>query len=864
LALKPTELLPVTKAKEAENAEKNKGSEDIKQYEKIISGIDKAIVEKDYVRGKELVERAKIFNKQFNIMSSDTRPNELMTKINSLEQADKNYAAKIAEGEKFIISKEYTKALASYEAAKIIKPSESVPTVKIEELKKIIAELTATLGKEQIFKDYMSKGASSQNTKNYLQALDNYQSALGIKPSDQLAQEKITEVKRLIEEQKNSAKSAQDKKERFGVLIAEADALFKSASYVASGAKYAEALAIDPSSNYAKKQLNESNRRKYTADTARSDEEFNSLVKLADDAFSTKSFEKAKDSYLKALDIKPNNPYVSSKVKEIDLILNPPIEKNISLDPLGKPFENSSMDGYAALQEAEILRKGNKDLAVDTKVLEVVRISQNLDQRQNIKNQSNTDKVSAIVDKSVMNQEMSDLNRRMAIQVFEKSQNDLAESQISDEGFKRAENQKAQEKLNFMFNESILDNEKRQTVYSENSETFQLKSTAQYESMVVKDVEEWNSSVRSAQRILLIEKRLQSEAGDDHESRAELRQWVNSKSLEVVKVEEDNNAAKREELLANNEQLFNSKIRITEKDVQVSHVAGTNNDLLKDVKSDVINKEQFILGQQVEHTSDLDHTISKMNSSISESEVDWDNNRLKSTTLIREGNTNVEELKTLTAKKENSKYLSNQSIIDGREAIRGEIEIKAVDNPKQNALNVELLDHKASSTSIDLNSSDDDERLQTRSKVEMAAGDMQDDMATDSKNRVAENLKIGDANKAIETSKSDLEAAEKNKNLSVQDKLSTLGNNKSQKVKLANSLGKEYPEGVSQETFTKSDEKGLVTTVITRRVVVQGEHGDVYVQTRNLQSVTYTKNGQPTTEMVWQRETQGAHLKKNY
>ena len=797
-------------------------------------------------------------------MSSDTRPNELMTKINSLEQVDKNYAAKITEGEKFTISKEYTKALAAYEAAKIIKPSESVPTVKIEELKKIIAEQTATLGKEQLFKDYMSKGATSQNAKNYQQALDNYQSALGIKPGDQLAQEKITEVKRLIEEQKNSAKSAQDKKEKFGVLIAEADALFKSTSYAESGAKYAEALVIDPSSNYAKKQLNESNRRKYAADAARSDEEFNSLVKLADDAFSTKSFEKAQESYRKALDIKPNNPYVSSKIKEIDLLLNPPIEKTISLEPLGKPFENSSMDGYAALQEAEILRKGNKDLAVDTKVSEVVRTSENLDQRQDIKNQSNRDKVSAIVDKSAMNQEMSDLNRQLAIEVFEKSQNDLAERQISDEGFKRAENQKAQEKLNFMFNESILDNEKRQNVYSENSEIFQLKSAALHESVVLQDVEEGNSSVQSAQRIMLIEKRIQSEAGDDYESRAELRQLVNSKSLKVVKVEEDINAAKREELLANNEQLFNSKIRITEKDVQVAQVAGTNNDLLKDVKSDVINKEQFIFGQQVEHTSDLDHTISKMNSSISESAVDRDKNRLKSTTLIREGNTNVEELKTSTAKKENSKYLSNQSIIDGREAIRGEIETKAVDNPKQNALNVELLDQKASSTSLYLNSSDDDERLQTRSKVEMAAGNMQDNMATDSKNRDAENLKIGDANKAIEISKSDLEAAEKNKNLSVQNKLSTLGNNKSQKVKLANSLGKEYPEGVSQETFTKSDEKGLVTTVITRRVVVQGEHGDVYVQTRTLQSVTYTKNGQPTTEMVWQRETQGAHLKKNY
>ena len=623
-------------------------------------------------------------------------------------------------------------------------------------------------------------------------------------------------------------------------------------------------MTIDGTSKYAKKQLEECNRRKSGADAAKADEEFKALIKTADDAFAIKSYDKAKEDYNKALVIKPNNPYAINKLKEIDAFLNPAMEKSISLEPLGTPYESSIMDGYAALQEAEIQRKNSKDVAVGSKVTEAAKTSDELDQLQEVKSQSNRDKVTAVVEKVAVNDQNADLNRQMTAEVFEKAQIDLANTKISDEGFKHSENVKSQESLNVVVNESQVDYKSRENVYAENSETLTAHNTAYREGLRQQEVQEGTTSIQSAQRLLLVEKDLQSDMIDDFESRADVRQAVDSKLVEVEKVDQDLSSVKKKELLANDQQLFSSKIGITEKEVQDAKVAGTNDNFLKEVKNTVTEKDRTITDVQVVHTSELDRSISQINTSIDENNVQRDLNRLKTTELIHDGNENVEQTTISTNKKENTKYLSNQSIINDQGAIKGETESKAKENLNQNAQGVGLLDKKANTTAVDLNLSDDDERLQARSKVETISGNVQDNLVNDNKNQTGFNQKIGDATKAIDAGNAGLEESNKNKNLSNQEKLTSVESKKTEKVKLANSLGKEYPEGVSQESFTQSDQKGLMTSIITRRIVVVEGHGDVYVRTQTLQSITYTKNGQPTTEMVWQRETQGPHLQKHY
>ena len=86
---------------------------------------------------------------------------------------------------------------------------------------------------------------------------------------------------------------------------------------------------------------------------------------------------------------------------------------------------------------------------------------------------------------------------------------------------------------------------------------------------------------------------------------------------------------------------------------------------------------------------------------------------------------------------------------------------------------------------------------------------------------------------------------------------------KKEKTIMANDLGKTYQEGVTEESFTQKDEKGLMKALITRRVVVIEGRGVVYLRTQTVVSTTFSKDGVSITDSVWQKETQDPKLTKH-
>ena len=129
------------------NQMKNSLADEVnKQYQKIIDVADKLFGEEDYLKSKELYQRAG------GMKPGDNYPPKQIKKINDLI-ADKNkqnklYSSYIKSGNSEFENKSYKKALKSFENALNVKPSAPYPQNKIDEINELLNQLTADKSKQ--------------------------------------------------------------------------------------------------------------------------------------------------------------------------------------------------------------------------------------------------------------------------------------------------------------------------------------------------------------------------------------------------------------------------------------------------------------------------------------------------------------------------------------------------------------------------------------------------------------------------------------------------------------------------------------------------------------------------------------------
>ena len=211
--------------------------------------------------------------------------------------------------------------------------------------------------------------------------------------------------------------------------------------------------------------------------------------------------------------------------------------------------------------------------------------------------------------------------------------------------------------------------------------------------------------------------------------------------------------------------------------------------------------ENYRSGVAKDRTTDNTGSLDAYTITLDDNYTDRENARKENTEKLKDNESALVSSAEQTYSDETVKYLQNKNVIENEDAKVIGVREKEEAKSDENALAVESIVTKATDDYKTNTLSDDEQRLNTRSEIE---------------------------------------------------------------IRVANALGNEYPEGVTQESFTQNDENGLMKSIITRRIVVINGEGNVYVRTQTLQSITYSKNDQPTTENVWQKETTGPHLQKHY
>ena len=320
-ALKPNEGLPKTKIADVDKLLAEKQNQ-----EKLEADYQAALKEGETkLAAKDLNAAKTAFEKAINLKAAETLPKEKLKEVNDLiaqkqqnESIEANYSAAVKKADEAFAKKDFNNSKASYNEALKFKPNDKYAIDKIAEVDKNLAELSS---QKKLDDDYNSKMVTADaflNSKKYNEAKAEFEAALALKPNENLPKTKISEIIKIIEEQnKNQALLNQ-----FEDLMKNADNAFKAKDYQAAKGLYAQALAIKSDDGIAKAKVSEIEKIiENEAKNLEAQKAFESAIAQAEKALSEKKYDESLLAFKKASSLKESDKYSIEKIKEIEKIM---------------------------------------------------------------------------------------------------------------------------------------------------------------------------------------------------------------------------------------------------------------------------------------------------------------------------------------------------------------------------------------------------------------------------------------------------------------------------------------------------------------------------------------------------------------
>jgi len=302
LDAKPDETYPQAKMKEIDGLLVKKN-----EFDQLVSDGD------EFYMNKNLEEAKSKYQAALKIYPSENYPKDMLDKINTAmvtsKGPDEMYAESIAQGDQFLVAKDYVNALKEYQNASEIRPSESYPKEKITEINNTMSAAEAGEASYQLavkMGDQYFKANDLENAK------DQYEQALSLKPESAYPSERLALVEKALQEQ--SALKA-----NYDGAIAKADAFFEKKDFELARSEYQVALSIIPGDTYATAQLEKIDKKE--RDLKEMGEQYAGLIADADEAFESGNYQEARQKFATALEMDNTQSYPKDKMAEIDNIL---------------------------------------------------------------------------------------------------------------------------------------------------------------------------------------------------------------------------------------------------------------------------------------------------------------------------------------------------------------------------------------------------------------------------------------------------------------------------------------------------------------------------------------------------------------
>lgn len=856
LALKPGEQEPVDKANKAEELARNLSEAD-QQYEKIITTAQKKLDEENYDRAIELLERA------IKLKDDDERPKTMLETAKLLQKEKNEYDALMASGDQLASNGKYEEAKNKYLEASRKRPSETLPPEKIAEMDRILADLASEEQKLALYKEYMSMGDISLNAEDYEKALMMYQNALSAKPGDVPAQDKINEVQQIMDNLANAKQAEIDRKNKYDALVNDADALFGNEEYLTAKGKYEEAQKLI-ATDYVKTQIDECVRLEKLKGITEAEKEYRKIIAAADKNFGIANYEKAKDYYQRAVNVKRDDPYPKEKLKEIDAILNPTIISSAELEDLGDIYNGTMEEALSELQKAEEERKVRNGVQADA-AFSGIQDGVSLESKEQYQQHyENSQDIYLAYERISLDAGESDLNREERVERIRQAERELAADQRLNSNYEYAENISDQDLL-YKVNEDVaLDYGERDKVYQDNSAKMKEYNTALRDEMSEDNLQNYDKNLVADEFMDQVRIEMSKSNQDDFDERDKVRQDV-QETVRYASDEASEMYNDRYDVALLNEGVVEKvKTDVSNKAVEDAEIAKDNNEELVKVRNNIVDEDYNHALDKNEHLQKTDAEMSETKRRISADNQDLDNNRLESNEVLKQSKKELKDAEMNKYNSEMGKYVKNKAVIEEEVAINEEIKVKENEAHALKVEYVDMMDKKAHVATVDGMEGDEEERLRAKKEIEKVYYGVEANSQEEREKLEDNTTELNDKVKTIRSQESANMIGEQEKHYENAANIAKVDNTPKEKPKIANTLGSEYPEGVSQESFTRSDQSGLMTAIVTRRIVVIDGHADVYVRTQTSSAITYSKNGKPTTAHVWSKETQDPKLERHY
>lgn len=293
-------------------------------------------------------------------------------------EQQKQYNDAITRADKSFAGNNLEDAKLSYQEAMQILPKEAYPKQKIAEIEKIMADQLAKNEAEKAINEkynaLITQADETFENNDYQNSISKYKEALTVKPNESYPKSKINEIENLLDEMAKE-KLAQQEAEAEAKRLAELEAQKKAAEEAKKAAelaakeeaakKAAELEAQRKAEEEAKKAAELAAKKTSEQEKQKALEEqkmnYNKLVAEADNLFTEENYTSASDKYWKALEIFPDEQYpkdqilaIEQKQKELDLAKQQALEE-----------EKRKADEEAARLEAEARKKELEEMGED-------------------------------------------------------------------------------------------------------------------------------------------------------------------------------------------------------------------------------------------------------------------------------------------------------------------------------------------------------------------------------------------------------------------------------------------------------------------------------------------------------------------